>query len=205
MASEQTSLAGTSQAKIKGAVIKDPREWMRSKAYGPEAYQAALGQLTPEERAFVDGTILAGSWYPIAAWDRFLSFMRAEARARRGHSELEFNMRNMRESGPGIVRGAYKFLAGLLSTQSVVEKCVIVYNRSYNQGHCELVKNERGNAVIRYCDASPDFRTNLRNNFLTGFMFVLELNGARGVDGHIRKDEVVDGKLVFEVTVTYDA
>jgi hypothetical protein len=64
--------------------------------------------------------------------------------------------------------------------------------------------NERGHAVIRYCDASPDFRTNLRNNFLTGFMFVLELNGAKGVDGRISKDEVVDGKLVFEATVTYD-
>jgi hypothetical protein len=35
-------------------------------------------------------------------------------------------------------------------------------------------------------------------------MFVLELNGARRVDGAVSRDAVVDGKLVFEVTLTYD-
>jgi hypothetical protein len=192
------------EAKIKGAVIKDPRDWTR-KAYGPEAYQAALAKLSSEERAFVDGTILAGSWYPIVPWDRFLAAMRVEARTRRGHSEMQFNMRNMRESGPAIVRGAYKFLLGLLSPVTVIDKCSLVYNRAYSEGRCEIVKNERGQAIVRYSGASADFRTNLRNNFVTGYMFVLELHGAKGVDGRISRDEVVEGKLVFEVTITYQA
>ncbi len=139
---------------IKGAVIKDPRDWMRS-AYGPEAYQAALAKLSADERAFVDGPLLAGSWYPIAPWDRFQEAMREEALARRAHTELQFNMRNMREAGSAIVRGIYKLLLGLMSPQSAVDKVVIIYSRVYSEGHCEIVKNERGQAILRYCDASP--------------------------------------------------
>jgi hypothetical protein len=190
------------EAKIKGAVIKDPRDWMRT-AYGPDAYQAALSKVSETDRAFVDGPILAGSWYPIEAWDRFQAAMRAEALARRGHNDLQFGMRNMREAGSVIVRGIYKFLLGLVSPESAVGKFVVVYNRVYSEGHCEIVQNEPGRIVLRYCDASPVFRTNLTHNFLSSAMFVLELNGAKDVDGRISRDEVVGGKIVFEVTVTY--
>jgi hypothetical protein len=190
------------EAKIKGAVIKDPRDWMRT-AYGPDAYQAALSKLSEADRAFVDGPILAGSWYPIEAWDRFQAAMRAEALARRGHNDLQFAMRNMREAGSVIVRGIYKFLLGLVSPESAVGKFVVVYNRVYSEGHCEIVRNEPGQIVLRYCDASPVFRANLTHNFLSSAMFILELNGAKDVDGRISRDEVVAGKIVFEVTVTY--
>jgi hypothetical protein len=190
------------EPKIKGAVIKDPRDWMRT-AYGAEAYQAALAKLSEADRAFVDGPILAGSWYPIEPWDRFQAAMRSEALIRRGHNDLQFSMRNMREAGSVIVRGVYKFLLGLLSAESAVDKCVILYNRAYSEGRCEMVSNEKGRATLRYADASPAFRTNLKHNFLSGVMFVLELNGAKGVDGRISRDEVVDGKLVFEISVTY--
>jgi hypothetical protein len=193
-----------SEARIRGSVIRDPRDWARN-AYGPEAYQAALGKLSPVERTFVEGPILAGSWYPIAAWDRFLAAMRAEAKARRGHSEHEFNMRNMRESGPAIARGAYKIVLGLFRPQSVIEKSAIVFNRAYSEGRCEVVRNESGEAVVRYRDASPAFRTNLRHNFMTGLMFVLELNGVKNISARITRDEVVDDKMVLEVTVTYTA
>jgi hypothetical protein len=189
-------------AKIKGAVIKDPREWMRT-AYGPEAYASALAKLSDEDRAFVDGTILAGSFYPVEPWDRFQAAMRAEALARRGHNDLQFSMRNMREAGSKIVKGIYKFLLGLLSPESAMEKFVLVYNRVYSEGHCELVTSEKGHVVIRYSDCSPVFRTNLTHNFLASAMFILEMNRAKDIDGRISRDEIVDGKLVFEVTLTY--
>jgi hypothetical protein len=188
---------------IRGSAIRDAREWARN-AYGPEAFQAALSKLSVQDRALIEGPILHGSWYPIESWDRFLAAMRVEAKARRGHSEHEFNMRNLRESGPAIVRGAYKFLLGLLSPQSVIEKAVLVFNRLYSEGRFELVKNEPHVAVVRYRDASPDFRTNVRNHFPTGFIFLLELNRAKNVDGRISRDEIVDGKLVMEVTLSYE-
>lgn len=190
------------EPKIKGAVIKDPRDWMRT-AYGPEAYQAALAKLSESERALVDGPLLAGSWYPIQVWDRFQAAMRAEALARHGHNELQFSMRNMREAGSVIVRTIYKFVLSLVSPENAVEKFVVVYNRVYSEGHCEIVSKEKGRVVLRYCDASPVFRTNLTHNFLSSAMFILELNKAMGIDGRISRDEVVDGKLVFEVTLTY--
>jgi hypothetical protein len=193
---------GAGDLKIKGAAIKAPRDWMRT-AYGPEAYEAALSKLTGSERAFVDGPILAGSFYPIEVWDHFQAAMRAEALKRQGHNDLQFNMRNMREAGSVIIRGVYKFLLGMMSAQSTLEKCVIVFNRTYSDGRCELVSNNGGRAVVRYCDASPGLRTNLKNNFLPALMFVLELNGSKGIDGHVSRDEVVDGKLVYEVTIAY--
>jgi hypothetical protein len=193
---------GAGEPKIKGAVIKDPRDWMRT-AYGADAYNAALAKLSEPERAFVDGPILAGSFYPLEAWDRFQAAMRAEAMARRGHNALQFSMRNMREAGSAIVRGVYKFLLGLVSPENAVGKFVVVYNRVYSEGHCEIVSNEKGRVVLRYCDANPAFRTNLTHNFLASAMFILELNGATGIDGHVSRDEVVEGKLVFEVTVTF--
>jgi hypothetical protein len=190
------------ELKIKGALIKDPREWART-AYGHEAFQSALGKLTAEERAMVEGPLLAGSWYPVATWDRFLAAMREEARLRRGHSEYEFDMRNMREAGSTIARTIYKFILGLMRAQTVLEKAVVIYNRAYSEGHCELVENGPGRGVVRYCDASPALRTNLLHNFLTGLIFVLELNGVKDIDGRISRDEIVDGRLIFEVTITY--
>jgi hypothetical protein len=188
--------------RIKGAVIKDPRDWMRT-AYGPEAYQSALSTLPAAERLLVDGPILAGSWFPLPVWDRFQAAMREEARVRRGHSDMQFNARNMREAGSRTIRTIYKFLLGLMSAKATIGKAVILYNRVYSEGQFEVVENEVGRAVVRYGDASPSFRTNLTHNFPSGLMFLLEQGGAKHVDAHISRDEIVGGKLFFEVTVTY--
>jgi hypothetical protein len=190
--------------RIKGSVIKDPRDWMRT-AYGPEAYQSALATLPAAERLLVDGPILAGSWFPLPVWDRFHAAMREEARVRRGHSDMQFNARNMREAGSRTIRTVYKFLLGLMSPKTTLGKAVILYNRVYSEGHFEIVENEAGRAVVRYRDASPAFRTNVTHNFPSGLMFLLEQGGAKQVDARISRDEIVEGKLFFEVTVTYAA
>jgi hypothetical protein len=190
-----------SELMIKGATIKAPRDWMRT-AYGPEAWDGALAELSPEDRAIVDGPLLEGSWYPLATWDALQAAMREQARIG-GDTEHQFNMRNMREAGSRIVRGVYKFVLGLMSAPSVLEKGAVIYNRAYSEGRCELVENAEGRAVVRYCDASPDLRTNLTHNFPTGLQFLLELAGAKHPTARISRDEIVDGKLVFEVTLSY--
>jgi hypothetical protein len=188
--------------KIKGAVIRDPRDWMRT-AYGPNAYKSALSKLSREQQEIIDGPILAGSWYPIDAWDRFCTAMREEARTRQGHSDVQFNLRNMREAGSATVRTVYKFLVGLMSARSVVEKAVVVLNRAYSEGQAEILSNEPGRAVVRYSNCRPDLRTNLSNNFGIAFIVVLEMNGAKGIEAQCTRDEVVDGKLIYEVTIAY--
>jgi hypothetical protein len=95
-------------------------------------------------------------------------------------------------------------MIGLMSPEATISKSLILYNRAYSEGHCEIVENRRGKAVVRYCDASPAFRVSLTNNLPSGLMFLLELSGAKYVDGRISRDEVVSGKLVFETTVTYE-
>jgi hypothetical protein len=191
------------EIKIKGAVIKDPRDWMRSSAYGPEAYQAALATLSPDEQALIDGPMLPSTWYPIAVWDRFQQAMRAQAHQRRGHSAEQFNMRNMRESGPAIIRGVYKFFLGLLNPTTVITQGMVIFGRSYSEGHFEVVENVMGHAVVRSRDARPGLRTNLLNNMGSCLVFLLELNGVHDPRFTITRDEVVDGKLVFELTLNY--
>src|ERR1700722_15840833 len=112
--------------KIRGAVIKDARDWMRT-AYGPDAYKDAIGTLSAAERSVVDGPILTSEWYPLPAWDRLQAAMRAQALERKGESDFEFNMRNMREAGSATVRRIYKFVLGFMSPLSVIEKGTVIY------------------------------------------------------------------------------
>jgi hypothetical protein len=190
---------------IKGAFMKDARNWART-AYGPEAYQSALAKLSDADRTLVNGLIVPGAWYPIAGWDRFLDAMRAEAATRNGESEFVFNMRNMREAGGSIVvKSIYKVLLHLIGPTTAVEKAVQIYNRAYNGGRCEIVENVRGSAVVRYLDGSPALLNNLSNHLPTAIVWVLEQNGAHDVAPKITRSDVIGGKLVFEVSVTYRA
>jgi hypothetical protein len=114
-------------------------------------------------------------------------------------------MRNMREAGSAIVRGVYKFVLGLMNATTVLEKAAVIFSRTYSEGRCEVVDHTRGRAILRYSDCDPGLRNNLTHNFPTGIVFVLELNGVKSPEATISRNEVVDGKLVFEVTVTYKA
>jgi hypothetical protein len=190
---------------IKGAFMKDARNWARI-AYGADAYQSALAKLSDADRALVNGLIVPAAWYPLAGWDRFLDAMRAEAAARRGESALVFDMRNMREAGGSIVvKSIYKVLLHLVGPTTAIEKAVQIYNRAYNGGRCEIVENVRGRAVIRYLDGSPALLNNLSHHLPTAIVWVLEQGGAHDAVPTITRSDVVGGKLVFEVSVTYRA
>jgi hypothetical protein len=195
----------TDETMIKGAFMKDARNWART-AYGTDAYQSALAKLSETERALINGIIVPGGWYPIAGWDRFLDAMRAEAAARKGDSAFVFDMRNMREAGGSVVvKSIYKVLLHLIGPTTAIEKAVQIYNRAYNGGRCEIVANERGRAVVRYLDGSPALLNNLSHHLPTAMVWVLEQNGAHDAAAKITRSDVIDGKLVFEVSVTYRA
>jgi hypothetical protein len=150
------------QALIKGSVIKYPRDWMRNR-YGEAAYRDAIAALSPADRPVIDGQILAGSWYSLDAWETFASKMRRAALQQRNESAEEFDLRNMREAGPVILRSVYKFLLGLMSPESAIERLASLYSRLYNQGTCQLVVNSRGHAVLRFVDGIPS--DSMRSNF----------------------------------------
>jgi hypothetical protein len=191
-------------AQIKGAFMKDARNWART-AYGADAYQSALTKLSDAERSLINGIIVPGGWYPIAAWDRFLDAMRAEA-ARKGDSAFVFDMRNMREAGGSVVvKSIYKVLLHLIGPTTAIEKAVQIYNRAYNSGRCEIVENVRGSAVVRFLDGSPGLLSNLSHHLPTAMVWVLEQNGAHDAAAKITRSDVIDGKLVFEVAVSYRA
>jgi hypothetical protein len=187
---------------IKGAFIKDARNWTRT-AYGADAYQAALAKLSDADRALVNGIILPGTWYPIASWDRFLKAMRAEAAARRGDSELAFDLRNMRESGGPVVKSIYKIILNLVGPTTAIDRAIGLFNRAFSEGRCEIVENVRGRALVRYLDGSPELLENLSHHLPTALIWVLEENGARDPVPTITRRDVISGKLFFEVTVTY--
>lgn len=191
--------------KIKGAFMKDARNWART-AYGADAYQSALAKISDADRAIVNGIIVPGGWYPIAGWDRFLDAMRAEAAARKGESAVVFDLRNMREAGGSIVvKSIYKVLLHLVGPTTAVDRAVQIYNRAYSEGRCEIVENVRGRAVVRYVDGSPALQKNLSHHLPTALVWVIEQSGAHEAVPTITRSDVAGGKLQFEVSVTYRA
>jgi hypothetical protein len=60
-----------------------------------------------------------------------------------------------------------------------------------------------GRAVVRYVGGGPALRNNLSHHLPTALLWVLEQNGAREAKAKVTRE--VDGKLIFEVTVTYGA
>src|SRR5688572_22489930 len=105
---------------IRGAVIRDARDWVRN-TLGADIFakaRAAVGY----DGEFVDLPILASSFYPIAVWDRFLAVARRELRQKTGETDLQFDMRNMRDAGSTIARTVYKFVLGIMSAKGVIDK-----------------------------------------------------------------------------------
>jgi hypothetical protein len=187
---------------LRGSVIKDPRDWMRDE-YGEGAYQVALSSLVPEERAIIGGQILASSWYPLGAWDRFNTKLREEAKRMKGLSELEFDLRVMRESGSRLAKTTYKFILSFLSAENLVSKIPMVYRRFHSHGRFEVVANEPGSFVIGCLDGHVEMRENLTHYFGTGCLLVMELGGVRGPQVSITRNEITEDGLQFEVTGTY--
>jgi hypothetical protein len=111
----------------------------------------------------------------------------------------------MREAGSKIVRGVYKFVLGLTSSASVIEKGAVIYNRAYSEGRCQILENVRGRAVVRYLDGSPALLNNLSHHLPTAIVWVLEQSGAHDAAPTITRRDVAGGKLSFEVAVTYRA
>ena len=114
-----------------------------------------------------------------ASKKRRSSGLRASARARRDR------VRNMREAGGSIVvKSIYKVLLNLIGPTTAIDRAVQIYNRAYSEGRCEIIENARGRAVVRYVDGRPSSGCSSRT---------------------ARTTWLVSGKLMFEVSVTYDA
>jgi hypothetical protein len=193
-----------SQPMLRGSVIKDPRDWMRGE-YGEAAYQSGLKSLSQEHRRIIDGQILASSWYPLAAWDSFNTQLRVEAKRLKGESELDFDLRVVRESGSRIAKTTYKFILALMSPQTLVSRIPTLYRRFHSHGLFELVSNEPGKFVIRCADGHEEMRENLVHYFSTGVLLALELGRVPNPQVAITRNEIDHHGLQFEVTGTYRA
>ena len=49
---------------------------------------------------------------------------------------------------------------------------MILYNRAYTEGRCELLQNDKGKAVMRYRLRESAFRNSLTSNLPPGPMFL---------------------------------
>ena len=109
----------------------------------------------------------------------------------------------MREAGSKIVKGVSETLLGMMSPESAMGKFVLVFNRVYSDGHCasELRAEARRPALLR---RQPRVSNEPHAQLPQQRDVHPRDERAKGIDGRISRDEVVDGKLLFEVTVTYD-
>jgi hypothetical protein len=147
---------------------------------GPEAHERARSLLSPElGRAFADGLILSGSWYPIA-WYRELL-----AACRRAGSESAELMRLIGyESVKRDMSSIYKRLfARVVSPQFLFSISARVFNTYYEEGRFGVPVSERGHCVARVSECI-DWDANMWTEITGGALAMLEAAGARELRLH---------------------
>jgi hypothetical protein len=200
--SETAPTSTTTTALLRGTAMRDTKDWI-VQTYGPELYKRALAKLSAEERAVIDGTVLAGSLYPLAVWDRFLAAARAEVRQATGETEEAFDRRNVFEAGPRMARTAYSILLRVLSPTTILARVGGVLERLYDGARATTVENVDGRCVLRLVAAEP-FRDNVRRHFPLAVEMLLTHARTRNTRVEITKNEVGPGReFTIEVTTTY--
>lgn len=196
-------MAEAERASIKGSTVRDARKWIRD-TFGEKFYQEALASLPPEQRApFAEDIVLASSWYSLAAWNKILATSRQLAKARRGISEDEFNARNVNEAGSATLRTLYKFVLGLASPESVLERVPRLYAGLFQARGRFDAEVTRGHAILGVYDAHPELAESCRHHYLTGCRQILGMNGVKDARYSVVRDERGPESGCFEFEVIY--
>jgi hypothetical protein len=173
------------------------------RAYGREAYEAALATLTDAEREIITGPVLAASWYPIVTWMKFVDAMYKEVHARTGETVAQFDRRNLREAGSQTVKTVYSMFLGIMSAQRVLSKVPGFYSRLISDGKFDITRNDPGIAIITCTEGPIEALANVRRFYPAGAELMLEMNGARDVRTRVLKEVIRDGKFDLEIEITY--
>jgi uncharacterized protein (TIGR02265 family) len=162
-------------AQVKGTAVNSSLRYVRER-FGEETLARVLEALPEADRAAIGAGVLASSWYPMAAFLRFMQ----EAERQLGAQEPDVLVKMGRASCDYGVTGVYRIFFKVGSPEFLVSRGAHVFSSYYDTGQMRVVEAAPGRAVVELTSfegGAPQFCARLY-----GWMHrTLELAGARNL------------------------
>ncbi len=160
---------------VKGTALQSSLRYVRER-FGEAAVHGVLGKLPPGHVEILRGTILASSWYPLAA---LLAFM-TEAERQLAPQEPDLLFQMGKASCDHGVTGVYKVFFKVGSPEFVVSRAARVFSSYYDSGELRVVESRDGYAAVEIGGLEP-VAPQLCARFYGWMHRTLELAGARNL------------------------
>jgi len=161
-------------ANIKGTAVDASLRYVRER-FGEATLDRVLAALPEADRAALGHGVLASSWYPMAAFLRFMQ----EAERQLGPQESDLLRRMGRASSDYALRGIYKIFFKVGSPEFIIARAAPVFSSYYDTGQMKVVESVPGHAEMELIGfgGAREFCERVH-----GWMErTLELSGARNV------------------------
>ncbi len=116
-------------AKVKGFVVLSRREFVISR-FGAPAWERVLSAMTPEDRAALEGVVLASSWIGLPLCERLDEAIIAQIG---GRAEAAFRELGRQSADQNLVKYQAGFLRGR-APQSFLAQAPAIYRLYYEKG-----------------------------------------------------------------------
>jgi hypothetical protein len=115
--------------RCKGSILVHLRAYAE-KSYGVPAWQSMLADATPEDRAILDGIVIAGGWYPVGVWNRALGSLLA-----RHTVAIDAEMRKVASYiADRDLNSVYKMILRLGSPEFLLRRTDSLWSRYFDSG-----------------------------------------------------------------------
>lgn len=167
--------ATTDEVRCKGVMLRSTVNVLAS-LRGQEAADRALALLSPEmSQAMRSGGVVASGWYPVA-WLRELHS--AAQRACDAGPQLARAIGY--EAAGADLRGVYRFLASLLSPETLLSMTPRVWKTYWDGGQTKYLELRKGMAR-GYTFGCKGFDRSIWESIIGGSIAILEIGGAKNV------------------------
>jgi hypothetical protein len=115
--------------KAKGSVLLHLRAFVE-KFHGEEAWEAALGELSSDDRVVLTGLVIHGGWYPVGVWNRVLKVV-----LQRHYPSMDDGMRQVSQFiANADLNSVYKMVLRLGSPEFLLKRTDSLWSRYFDTG-----------------------------------------------------------------------
>lgn len=132
---------------VKGSAVVSTYNWVVKK-YGEGGWNKILSAMGRKERKPLGGRLLIGAWYP---FESYVAMLRAVDDIY-GDSDNVLLVELGRFSAEDGLSTVYRFFFKVGSPNFIISRAAKVWSSYYNGGSMEVIKNDKGHAIVRLGD-----------------------------------------------------
>jgi hypothetical protein len=140
---------------VKGSALHSTVRFIQEK-FGAEGLRAILDGLEPDDRAAIEGGILASAWYPFSL---LLRLMRETGRYDAGRTAHLYRQMGSASADYSLTT-IYRIFFKIGSPQFTLARAARVFGSYYDTGRMEAIVNEKGHTLLELSDfgePAPEF------------------------------------------------